>query len=83
MTLPELSVEGFHASDTVYGVMPVTRRFVGVVGGFRSPAADAGETGKINTSTSRLAASAGSLEKSRIFILFTPFLKLDDLSIRL
>ena len=36
MTLPELSVDGFHASVTLVCVRPVTRRFVGVVGGVRS-----------------------------------------------
>src|SRR5215207_6524514 len=63
--------------------MPVTRRFVGVVGGVRSRAADAGEAGKSTTSTRITATSARSLEKNRIFILFTPFRKLDELPIRL
>jgi hypothetical protein len=68
VTLPELSVEGFHARETLYGVMPVTRRLVGVVGGCRSRAAATGATGRINTNTSRMATTAGSLKRSRVFI---------------
>src|SRR5215207_7177100 len=56
--------------------MDVTRRSVGVVGGVRSRAANAGETGNTKTMISRRAISAGTLDTSRIFILFTPSLKL-------
>src|SRR6185503_9313747 len=53
--------------------MPVTRRFVGVVGGCRSRAAEAGEAGKSNTSTRATAANTEDLEKNRVFILIYSF----------
>jgi hypothetical protein len=49
--LPEASKEGFQASDTVYAVTAVTRRFVGRVGGVRSRAADAGDTLRTRANT--------------------------------
>lgn len=54
---PPLSVDGFHANDTLLAVVPVTRRSVGVVGADRSLGA-AAATGAENTSvdTSRTVA---------------------------
>jgi hypothetical protein len=71
MTVPELSVDGFHVSDTLYGVVPVTRRLVGVVGGLRSLAASTGDAAK---TVPRIRATiAQSLAISRIFILICSF----------
>ena len=52
-------MDGFHASDTEYGVMPVTRRFVGVVGGVRSrPCADTVEDPADNAPIETIATVA-------------------------
>jgi len=52
----ELSVDGFHASETLFAVEAVMRRLLGVVGGVRSRAADAGAA-----TNSRLKTSAAAM----------------------
>ena len=67
-TLPELSVEGFQARDTVVCVLAVTRKFVGVVGAVRSRAAKAGEVLKSITSTTKIVATTLAVRQKGIFL---------------
>lgn len=55
--------------------MPVTLRLVGVVGGVRSRAAEAGDALSARASTSTIAVTAIHLAVFVLVILFTPFLK--------
>ena len=66
---PELSVEGFHANVTLFSVVAVTCRFVGVVGGVRSRAAKAGEVPKSDTSTARIAAATLAVRQKGTFLI--------------
>ena len=60
---PELSVEGFHANVTLFSVVAVTRRFVGVVGGVRSFAARTGDGLRSNASSTRIAAATRAVRQ--------------------
>jgi hypothetical protein len=52
----DLSVDGFHASDTLNEVTVVARRFVGVVGGVRSFDPNDARSGDISGSTGVVAS---------------------------
>jgi|RhiMetdeSRZDD1v2_1073273.scaffolds.fasta_scaffold310971_3 hypothetical protein len=67
--LPKLSVEASQANLTLFAVVAVTYRFVGVVGGVRSFAARAGDGLRSNASTTRIAAAtrAGQCAKMEQF----------------
>jgi hypothetical protein len=69
VTLPELSVEGFHANVTVVWVMAVVCRLVGVVGALRSLPAKAGEVPKTDTSTTRTNATVAARQKGMFLIM--------------
>jgi hypothetical protein len=55
----ELSVDAFHASETLLAVDAVMRRLLGVVGGVRSRAADAGPA-----TNSRLQTNAAAMPRA-------------------
>jgi hypothetical protein len=67
--VPELSVDGSQASVTRCGVRDVTRRFAGLVGGLRSPAAKAVEVPKNETSTARIAAATLAVRQNGIVLI--------------
>ena len=69
VTLPELSVEGFQVSVTLFAVVAVTCRLVGVVGGVRSGAARAGVVPKSDTSTTRIAATLAARQYDMLRIM--------------
>jgi len=58
--LPELSFDGLHASETLNGVTPVTRKFPGAVGLIVSRHAKAGKT---NASTKTIPAKPAFTRK--------------------
>ena len=68
-TLPELSVDGFHANVTVVWVVAVARRFVGVVGALRSFAARTGAGLRSNASTTRIAAATLAMRQNGLFLI--------------
>jgi hypothetical protein len=76
--LDELSVDRFHASETLVAVEPVIRRLLGTVGGVRSRAAAAG-----SATSNRLQMSAAARPRAltdRQRDMATPLLAHDGLS---
>lgn len=71
----ELSVDGFHASETLVAVVAVMRRLLGVVGGVRSRAADAGAATSTRPQTSAAAMPRAPTDRYRD--MWTP-LKTED-----
>src|SRR5215207_2027999 len=66
---PELSVEASQANVTLFTVVAVTCRLVGVVGGVRSFAARAGEVLKSITSTTRIVATTLAVRQNGTFLI--------------
>jgi hypothetical protein len=69
---PELSVEASQAKVTLFSVVAVTCKLVGVVGGVRSFAARAGDGLRSNASTISTAVTPFlNVRKYRLFIFFS------------
>ena len=67
LTLPELSVEGFHFNETVFDVIAVTTRLVGVVGADLSAFAAADAILPLKSSAvSKAAAAVAMIRRARV-----------------
>lgn len=76
LTLPELSVEGFHANVAVVWVMAVVCRLVGVVGALLSLAARAGDG--LRSSASTISTATARAVNIRIYGLFIVLLLMGE-----
>jgi hypothetical protein len=66
---PELSVEASQANVTLFAVVTVTCKLVGVVGGVRSFAARADDGLRSNASTTRIAAATRAVRQKGTFLI--------------